>query len=213
MTIETELLNKIHDLESRLQRLEQHRHGADELITIRWDDLRVAAETTRVGASAPDFDTFITGTKVFWFDNGTDQEVHFSVQIPHNWAVGTDIYPHVHWVPKTTADGNPANQKVRWGLEYTWANYSTVFPAVQTVYAINHIPDDANVVQNKHYMTRFAAITPGADQDEISTMMVCRLFRDANDAADNYEHDAGLLEFDIHYQIDGFGSVQETSKT
>jgi hypothetical protein len=211
--IESELLARIQDLERRLSRLDAHRHGTDDLIVTRWDDLRVAADTTKVGASAPDFDTFITGTKVYWFDDGTDQEVHFSVQIPHAWKVGTDIYPHVHWVPKTTADGTPANQAVRWGLEYTWANPGAVFPAVQTVYTVTHSPADANVVALKHYRSSFAAITPGADQDEISTMLVCRLFRDANDAADTYEDDAGLLEFDIHYQIDGFGSQLEGTKT
>lgn len=170
-----------------------------------WDDLRVSAETTKVGASAPDFDTFLSGTKIYWFDAGTDQEVHFSVQMPHGWA-GTGIVPHVHWVPKTTADGAPANQVVRWGLEYTWTDRHEVFPGTLTVYATVHSPADANVVASKHYSTDFAEIVPSATQDGISSMLVCRLFRDANDAADTYEADAGLLEIDFHYEIDTVGS-------
>ena len=43
-------------------------------------------------------------------------------------------------------------------------------------------------------------------------MMVCRLFRDATDAADTYDADAVLLEFDVHYKVNMLGSREETSK-
>lgn len=184
---------------------DDHTHGTPG---IGWEDLRVPLETTKVGASAPDFDTFIGSTKIYWFDAGTDQEVHFSVQLPHSWNCG-QIVPHVHWVPKTTSDGTPANQVVRWGLEYYWANRGVVFAAGlgTTIYTTTHAPADADVVALKHYVSAFAGISPTTDQDEISSMIICRLFRDANDAADTYEHDAGVLEIDFHYQVSSLGSA------
>ena len=176
-----------------------------------WEDLRFDIAVAKVGASAPDFDTFRNTTKVYWFDAGTDQEVHFSCQMPHSWA-GTAIYPHVHWAP--SADGSPTGKKVSWGLEYSWADIGEVMPSTQIVYTNTHSPADTNVVAYKHYISSFAAITPSASQDGISTMLVCRLFRDATGTGltDSYTADAALLEFDIHYEINTIGSRSELAK-
>jgi hypothetical protein len=101
---------------------------------------------------------------------------------------------------------------VRWGLEYTWAEIGAVFPAVQTIYASVHDPADADVVANKHYYTEFAHIHPTADQDNISSILVCRLFRDADNIADNYEADAGVLFVDFHFEVNMLGSRTPSAK-
>lgn len=185
-----------------------------------WDDLMVAVLSAKPGvANPPAFDKWkealggSTGVYLYFFPPNVEDDLFFAVQMPHCWKVGTDIYPHIHWIPKTTADGNPANQKVVWGLEYAWANIGETFPTnTLIVTASDHLPADANVVAGKHYLTPFTPITPGAAQDEISTMLICRLFRKSADGADNYEGDAGILQFDIHYQIDTMGSRKETEK-
>jgi hypothetical protein len=131
--------------------------------------------------------------------------------MPHGWNK-TAIYPHVHWTPKTTADGAPANQTVEWGLEYTWTEIGGDFADTAIVYTKTHTPADANVVAGRHYLSSFAAITPSATQDGISGMLVCRLFRNATDATDDtYEADAGLLEIDFHYQMGSAGSRSESA--
>lgn len=186
-----------------------------------WDDLLVPAISTKLGGSKdPGFAVFQTngggsqGVFLYWFDATAEEELYFIVQMPHCWKEGSTIYPHVHWVPATTSDGDPASQKVRWGLEYTWSNMGSTFGNTTIIYGEDHSPSDANVVASKHYLTDIngtSGIT-GTGQT-ISSILVCRIFRDATHANDTYEHDAGLLHIDFHYEIDSLGSNTVTSKT
>jgi hypothetical protein len=61
-------------------------------------------------------------------------------------------------------------------------------------------------------MTDIADIS-GAGQ-KISSMLVCRLFRDATGSGetDDYPETAGLLEFDFHYRADSVGSYDHAFK-
>jgi hypothetical protein len=184
-----------------------------------WDDLRVPLETVKLGGNDPGYALFkrdVAGTSrgvfVLWFDPASIEECFFSVQLPHSWA-GTAITPHVHWTPATTADGNPASQKVEWGLEYTWAEIGADFSVTSTIYGKDHYPPDANVVAGRHYITDLTVMTPSSIQDGISSMILCRLFRNATDATDDtYEADAGLLEIDFHYEINSIGSREILAK-
>jgi hypothetical protein len=171
-----------------------------------WEDLRVPGLATRVGAVAPGFDAFLGagGLYAYTFDGSGArvEEVHFVIQIPHSYKEGSNIYPHVHWTPTTADAGN-----VVWQLEYTWANISGTFPAVATIASTAAAAGGTAWV---HKMSVFAAIS-GADKT-ISSMLVCRLFRDGGHASDTYAHDVSLLEFDIHYESDTVGSRTETAK-
>lgn len=184
-----------------------------------WDDIRVPISATKNGGSKdPGFEVFkrdtagtSQGVFIYWFDAAAEEELYFAVQMPHGWN-RTAISPHVHWTPKTTADGTPAGQKVKWGLEYTWAEIGADYPVTQIITTDAHTPADADVVAGRHYLSAFPDIEPSASTDGISSMLICRIFRDATDATnDTYEHDAGLLEIDFHYQMDQMGSKQELS--
>ena len=140
--------------------------------------------------------------------------------MPHQWKQGTDIVPHVHWTPKANA---AANECVKWGLEYTWANVGDVFPLTEIIYTdatddTTQTEQGVTLVANTHYVSYFTLppnglpMTSGAGK-EISSMLVCRLFRDATDPTDDYTDDAGLLEFDFHYQVDAPGADGEWVKT
>jgi len=188
--------------------------GGDNAV---WNDIRIAAENTRLqGGSDPDYLQFKTngsgsnGVYAYRFDATTPEEVFFSVQIPHNYMLGSDLDAHVHWVP--TADGT-SGQVVSWGLEYTIANIGDVFGNTSIAYGNTHIPADDVLAQDKHYLTEVTTID-GSGIDSVSTMLMCRLFRDAGGAGktDDYASDAALLEFDLHYQIDSLGSRSEYSK-
>ena len=176
-----------------------------------WDDLRVPMTATKGGGvREPGFAKFkdngsgSTGVYVHWFDKTNIEELFFACQMPHSWA-GTLIYPHVHFVPKT--DGGETH-RVRWGLEYTWAGIGQVFGNSSILYASSPLALDAG----RHYLTPFAAITPDAGQKNISSMLICRVFRDATHTDDDYNDDAGLLEIDFHYEIDTVGSREMMSK-
>jgi hypothetical protein len=180
-----------------------------------WEDLRVpVTSTTKGGSKDPGFEVFKTngagsqGVFTYWFDKNAEEELYFTVQFPHSWDA-TPIYPHVHWVPKSADAGG--TETVEWGLEYTWVNIDGTYGDTTIVYAKSA---SGLTTAYKHILTSFTAITPGAGtQDGISSMMVCRIFRNATDAVDDtYDDDAGLLEFDIHYAMNTMGSKTELAK-
>ena len=183
-----------------------------------WDDLRVPALATRVPTAAgPDFTQFkdngaaSTGVFLYWFDPAVEQQVYFTAQLPHDWAEGTDIECHVHWVSADTAAG--AGSDVSWGLEYTWSSMNAVFGNTTIIYGDEQSNGATETLTvDKHYITELGVID--ATGKTMSSMLVCRLFRDAggNGGTDDYDDDAGLLEFDFHYQRDSLGSKEEYVK-
>lgn len=178
-----------------------------------WDDIMIPGFSTRSSTNSPDFAVFVNGTYLNYFaDAGSNSEnqVFFTVQFPHAWD-GGEIRPHIHWSPETDP-GTAA--VVRWGLEYTWAEYNPTtpetFPATTTIYTNASTPAGS---QKKHLIASFSPITPSSTQDGISSMMVCRLFRNSSDAADTYNSKrAGFLQFDIHYKRNTEGSRTEFIK-
>ena len=176
-----------------------------------WEDLTVPVLMTKAtGGAAADEATFNTTFYTYQFEAGTDEEIYGSVQLPHSWN-GTAIEPHIHWAPQTTADGDPASQAVVWCLDYSWAEIGTTMPAATTALCgSTHAPADANVVQFRHYYTDLSAhITPGAGADQGSSILMFRLYRDANAGGDTYEGEAALLAIDFHYQSCKLGSKTE----
>lgn len=175
-----------------------------------WEDLRVALELTRRGAAnQPGFGQVLddgsgsVGVYATLFDKATREDVFFSVQFPHAWKIGSTIEPHVHWMPTDTDTGT-----VRWGLEYTWVDINGTFSNTTIIYA----EDAADGTASKHQYASFAGVTPPVGITGVSSMMLCRLFRDAAHANDTYDNDAAGLEFDIHYQKDAVGSRSMLSK-
>lgn len=183
---------------------------------IRYEDLRVPVTSTRLGGSKdPDFAVAFktigdTSQGVFleWFDHATEEELYFSAQIPHAYKEGTDIYPHVHWVPEV--DG-ASGEQVCWGLEYVWANIGDTFTTTTLIFGDTQT-GDTHLVEGRHYYTSLGTIS--GTGKTISSMLLCRIFRDATGTGgtDDYGDDAGLLEIDFHYQVDAIGSSEELTK-
>lgn len=182
-----------------------------------WDDLRVPAESTKLGGSKdPDFSVFKTngsgsqGVFLYWFDKASEEELFFCAQIPHGYKLGTDLVAHVHWVPKDSEN----SVKVCWGLEYTIRDINGVFGNTSIIYGDTVVGGAANIVVDTHYMTNLSPAISGAGIKGVSAMLVGRVFRDATGAGgtDDYDDDAGLLEIDFHYEVDTIGSRQIGTK-
>jgi len=190
-----------------------------------WDDLRVEPVARTTGANAPTFEKYYDdaagtsrGVYLYSFDDaagGSEKEVFFSMQMPHNWKEGTEVNLHVHWVGAVSdTDAVP-----RWGLEYAWKDIGETYGNTVIVYAnaVNHTAagTDVSITAGKHYLSKFDPITPGADADGVSSVLIGRLFRDCANAADTYNAvgaKCGLLYIDAHYIVDGFGSRYEYVK-
>ncbi len=180
----------------------------------QYDDIRIATtSTTRGGSNDPDFTrSFRNGSSqgvfTWYFSPTTEEELYFTVQLPHNWEQGTDIYPHVHWFVKSNGG---VGQDVCWGLEYTWANVGDSFSTTNIIYGdVNHLGED--LISDIHYITELGTLSGVGKQ--FSSMIICRIFRDATGTGgiDDYNADAGLLEIDFHYKIDSLGSDEEYVK-
>lgn len=169
-----------------------------------WEDLQVSGSSiTRAGANDPTVRIFVGNTVIYGFSASTMNEVFFSVQLTHKWKEGSTIEPHIHWSPLTSP---VSSQNVVWKFEYTWANATVAFPAVATLTATAA----TGTFGNKHLVNTFGTID-GAGKT-ISSIMMCRLYRDAANAADTYTGEAGLLSFDIHIEQDTLGSDTEYGK-
>lgn len=180
---------------------------------IKWDDLRVTLDN---GSNAAQINTIpgISGPQLWYFRNDQGVEaMSFQVQLPHAWVEGTTIYPHLHWTPR----GNNASGNVEWNLEYSWANYDPttiqVFPSVTTSTVVAS-PASGNFVQNGHYITALTAANAGiaGTGKKISSVLICRIWRNSSNGADTYNDDAGVLFMDFHIQINSWGSRQEYIK-
>jgi hypothetical protein len=166
------------------------------------------------GASPPDFAAGFAGDatlEVYYFDGiNTMEQIFFSVQMPHAWKQGSTIYPHVHFSPASTNGGDTASRVVRFILEYTWANIHETFGASASL-NLDSAPFVPNASQWKHLLAVNASGIDAAGKT-LSSMLLCRLYRDPADAADTYPQDVAFLQFDVHYEIDALGSEQEYIK-
>ena len=172
-----------------------------------WDDLRVPVESTGKGSTrAPGFGKFLDngsgsqGIWVQWFDDGTEEELYFTVQLPHSYKLGSDIQPHIHWVTKDDNTGD-----VVWGLEYSWANMGDTYSNTNIITGTG-----SNSGSNNHHITSLGLIS--GTGKSFSSMLVCRIFRDASNSADTFSKDAGVLEVDFHFQVQSLGTHYDASK-
>lgn len=213
--IDGELLTQLH-VEARdyivptATVIDQHGSVRMQGSTTTWDDLRISGASTRVGVTAPTLVQFLAagGLRVLRFDDAQHDEVHFEVQMPHDWKEGSKIYPHVHWCPITAEAGN-----VVWQLDYSWASHGGTFPAVTT------LTSDATAAGGTAWVHKMTALKDGSGNryidgtgHTISSMLVCRLHRDAGQGNDTLSEGVAFLEFDIHYERDSLGSATELKK-
>jgi len=175
----------------------------------RWDDLRVVLDNGSDAASIG-YLSGSSGPQIWYFrDNGTVEAMSFTVQLPHSWKEGTTIYPHLHWVPKASESGN-----VEWNFEYTWANYDPVTPQVFPAITTSTVVSTGPFTANSHRITALTSANAGIDGTgkKISSILICRIWRNSANASDTYNDYAGVLFVDFHIQIDGWGSREEYIK-
>lgn len=178
-----------------------------------FEDFRVPVTSTdRRGVQDPAFTRLrddlsgSPGIFAYAFDKSTEEELFFIVQLPHQWKEGTDIEPHIHW----TAQSDVGASKVRWGLEYTWTDIGEVFGNTQILYGETTIPPVGTVSAYEHAITSLGTIS--GTGKKVSSMLICRIFRDADASSDTFGSDAFLLEIDFHLEVDAMGSRTEYQK-
>lgn len=168
-----------------------------------WDDLRFPVQGINpAGSAAPPTVSNVDGT--LEFSASTTNIIAGIAQLPHSWKTGTAVEAHIHWCPTNTNTGN-----VFWRFEYEIQPINGVFVGYGT--PADTLDAGAGVAET-HQIHELAEID-ASGITTVSAIIKWKLSRIGGDATDTYNAVARLLELDFHYQIDGFGSQEEYTKT
>lgn len=146
--------------------------------------------------NAPSLSAFRGNIKLFAFPTNKMTQSVAIWHIDHDYAMGTALYPHIHWSIATSNLGT-----VRWGFEYTVAkgHQQEAFPAPTTIY----VEQASNGTPYMHYVAEFsdAQAIPGS-LVEPDSLIIARIFRDPTHINDTLEAPVFGLCLDMHYQAD-----------
>jgi hypothetical protein len=94
-----------------------------------------------------------------------------------------------------------------WKLDYKWSNPVGAVPAAYSSETITvTLPDHSGGLA----VNKIGAFTPIDGADYLGSSLVeWRISRIGGNGSDTYDADCSFIEFDFHYQIDSFGSVDE----
>ena len=183
-----------------------------------WNDLVVNPALARnSGATVPVWMLFVSPAIYTWgFEDGKSNEVSFCVQLPHDYKEGSTIYPHIHWSSTTAAGLN----RVRWVLDYQWANFGDPFSSSSSasIYGTQLAVDNSKSLGA--YDNTITPMNTGGVNNagvngngkKVSSLLMCRLYRDGTNGVDTFTGTAALLSIDFHYEIDSFGSNDQFVK-
>lgn len=163
-----------------------------------WADILGDLNVRGTGGASPAWTTFRNGINAYSFSASSLQEIWINFHMPHDYMIGTMIYPHVHWSTTGTNTGS-----VVWRMEYTFARGYSIeaFPATATTTITQAFTGTA-------YTHMIAEPAEGAGlllaNLEPDTLILCRFYRDAANPADTQTQAAFVFNIDLHYQTEGF---------
>ncbi len=146
--------------------------------------------------SKPDFD--YTNIGMLFPQNDDTEIVYAAFQMPHSYAVGTNIRPHLHV-------GQTQDLQAVFKIDYVWVSIGEELGSWTTItldeYAVEYVSGTL------HQILKSSTEIDGTGKG-ISSILKCKLYRDDN----VYTGDMLVSDFDIHYQEDSNGSKEEFVK-
>lgn len=170
----------------------------DTRTKLGWRDNIVEIKVDSSSPNAPTLGAMRGGILAWQFFANELTEAHSAFHVDHDYALGTKLYLHVHWVCPTASIGT-----VRWGFEYTVAkgHQQQAFPTTTTVY----VEQATNGTPYMHYVGEVSegnAVDGAALGIEPDTVIMCRLFRDGAHVNDTLDDTVFGIFLDLHYQAD-----------
>ena len=157
------------------------------------------------GGNNPTFGIVMGNVQGLVFSAGTMNQVWCDYHIDHDYAMGTVLYPHVHFMPMSNAGG-----VVRWGIEYYVAkgHGQEKFQGPFTLY-IEQVVVAGSL--NLHVVSEATDLTAiPATHVEPDTFIKTRIFRDANHPNDTYPNTVHAWCADLHYQAARMGTMNKS---
>jgi hypothetical protein len=187
--------NNLSDLTDKI--IAQHNLAA----AAPYDDWRWVGAGKGTGPSNPARTVLPgTGIEVWEFANGKTLHADGN-QIPHDYAEGTDIIPHLHFMPTTTARYTGV-----WTMTFRDLLDMSNGAVLQALTTLT-IPFDADMVALTNVSANFSGVIPGLNR-KISSIMHANLSLSLTAGASFF-----LNGWDGHYLKNTFGSVTATSKS
>lgn len=163
-----------------------------------WKDLLGPIIVRGIGAADPTFDTFIGTVRQYKF--AVNDEVYLVFHMPHDWAVGTDMFLHVHWAHNVAS---VTTGTVTFSAEMTFAKGfdQEAFPTTKTM----TITQNASTTQYQHMVAEAQMSMAGGSATLLNTndLEVDGIILVKLKLTDN-TMDASAIPFvftsDIHYQ-------------
>lgn len=175
-----------------------------------WGDYLLPGTAIAKGSNAPDLETFIGNIQMNAFagTGPNTEQGYFTTHILHDIKPDTTISFHVHWAHNISSGSyTSGTNSVKWQIECTFAKgygvqaFFTPTTTSSTQVALgqycHHITDDDDM----------PLLLPSDDYTiEPDTVVLTRIFRDPTE--DDFEHDAFLIQADIHYQVGQMGTKE-----
>jgi enhancing lycopene biosynthesis protein 2 len=151
-----------------------------------------------VGAAASTF-SIINNYAFYGFSGSQNNELYASMDIPHDYRLGSDIIIHIHWFSASTSPGN-----VDWVLTYNIGINNGYFTTTGgTVAATVSVPVNT-VTAEKHMYNEIATIS-GSTITANNAIINFKLQRLGN--TDTYNDLVYLCSFSSHYQWGQIGDI------
>jgi hypothetical protein len=180
-----------------------------------WNDM-IGSVQEGGGVSALTTEALLSGSPFLatFFRHDQNDALSFAMQLPHAWAPGTDVRPHLHVLP-CAAPGAP--QVARFQITYAWSRVGEVMPAAGawTTRTADLVVGTGDL--HKQRIVDFGLVTPPADAHE-SAVFLWHVQRLGTDPGDTYTTGKGygiaaanvaVLSVDVHYQIEKAGTATE----
>lgn len=164
--------------------------------TFGWNDNVQMFTVKTAGTTDPQISLLFGNMYGYTWSPSARNEVWVDFHILHDYAVGTPVYPHIHWMPTTNNSGT-----VRWGIEYTVAQGHGIdtFPTTTSTVYIEQTISNANRYKHMIAEVSDANAIPATDLN-IDGFIKMRVFRDATHANDTYPDTVHAWCVDLHYQ-------------
>lgn len=167
----------------------------------RIKDMHIFGVLKGLSADAAVWEQIATTGQWSWnFKTGVFSQLHGSTQIPHDWAEGTPIIPHVHFInPAAASTGNAV-----WGINcyIAAAGAQLIIPANNTN-AYTPISADSGGLGYVNMYGEITSLTPTVAQRGATIQF--RIIRWGNLGTDTCGSDLYLTGFDFHYQANKIG--------
>lgn len=168
-----------------------------------FEDLRIDGTSFRVGASAISLvnsPAFEGDSAIHYPEYAEGDVAYFGIQMPHAWKSGTDVMPHVHFTPTTSAAGS---------AEFTLGCYCADIGGVMGAKKTVTMTDTWGA--NSEWDHKVAWGTTDMSMTGLGLSACCRCSLLRVDLAGSNPAVA-LLYFDLHYEMDTVGSRRSGTK-